>query len=171
MARQQSHQRGWGRCVMISHVGLLSRLSQSEWIWNRVILTRHQSPVIQSFSLQSRSPKELEVQDRFVRTAMTRKSRWRWHQRICLKRQSQGKISLHTVRSLARLSNFLQMIGQDWPEKAIRVRGTETTGSQGPFGLERQMHECNTDANHVYALKLCLRENSEKAPSRNGTPS
>ena len=61
---------------MISQVGQPPRLSQSEWIWNRVILTRHQSPVIQSFSLQSRSPKELEVQDRFVRTEMTRKSRW-----------------------------------------------------------------------------------------------
>ena len=72
----QWHQRGWRRCLMISHVGLLPKLSQSEWIWNRVILTRHQSPVIQSFSLQSRSPKELEVQDRFVRTEMTRKSRW-----------------------------------------------------------------------------------------------
>ena len=55
---------------MISHVGLLPRLSQSEWIWNRVILARHQSPVIQSFSLQSRSPKELELQDRFLHIAM-----------------------------------------------------------------------------------------------------
>ena len=57
---------------MISHVGLLPRLSQSEWIWNRVILTPHQSPAVQSSYLQSRSPKELEVQDRIVRIAMRR---------------------------------------------------------------------------------------------------
>ena len=57
---------------MISHVGLLPRLSQSEWIWNRVILTRQQSPAVQSSYLQSRSPKELEVQDRIVRIAMRR---------------------------------------------------------------------------------------------------
>ena len=63
----QWHQRGWRRCLMISHVGLLPKLSQSEWIWNRVILTRHQSPVtVQNSYLESRSPKELEVQDRFV---------------------------------------------------------------------------------------------------------
>ena len=115
MARQQSHQRGWRRCEMISHAGLLSRPRQSEWICNRVTLTQHQSPVTQNSYLESRSPKELEVQDRFVRTAMTRKSRWKWHQRICLKRQSQGNLSLHTVRSLARLSNFLQMIWNDCP--------------------------------------------------------
>ena len=57
---------------MISHVGLLPRLSQSEWIWNRVILTRQQSPAVQISYLQSRSPKELEVQDRIVRIAMRR---------------------------------------------------------------------------------------------------
>ena len=57
---------------MISHVGLLPRLSQSEWIWNRVILTPHQSPAVQSSYLQSRSPKELELQDRIVRIAMRR---------------------------------------------------------------------------------------------------
>jgi len=55
---------------MISHVGLLPRLSQSEWIWNRVILTRQQSPAVQSSYLQSRSPKELELQDRFLHIAM-----------------------------------------------------------------------------------------------------
>ena len=75
MARQQSHQRGWRRCEMISHAGLLSRPRQSEWICNRVTLTQHQSPVTQNSYLESRSPKELEVQDRFVRTAMTRQSR------------------------------------------------------------------------------------------------
>ena len=57
---------------MISHVGQLPRLSQSEWIWNRVILSRQQSPAVRSSCLQSRSPKELEVQDRIVRIAMRR---------------------------------------------------------------------------------------------------
>ena len=57
---------------MISHVGLLPKLSQSEWIWNRVILTRHQSPVIQFFPSKAEvlRPKELEVQDRFLHIAM-----------------------------------------------------------------------------------------------------
>ena len=59
---------------MISHVGLLSRLSQSEWIWNRVILPRQQSPLIESFYFQSRSPKELEVEDRMLPIAMKRLS-------------------------------------------------------------------------------------------------
>ena len=71
--------------------------------------------------------------------------------------------------------------------------GTETTGSQGPFGLEstsRRQYGCKPcvcPGNkrwrrklcvcQVYALKLCLLDakqppwNSEKAPSRNGTPS
>ena len=38
----------------------------------RVTLTRQQSPAVQSSYLQSRSPKELEVQDRIVRIAMRR---------------------------------------------------------------------------------------------------
>ena len=107
---------------MISHAGLLSRPRQSEWICNRVTLTQHQSPVTQNSYLESRSPKELEVQDRFVRTAMTRKSRWKWHQRICLKRQSQGKISdLARTRTYCFKSSCLRfgLCSHKWPAPAF----------------------------------------------------
>ena len=55
---------------MISHVGQLPRLSQSEWIWNRVILSRQQSPADAKFLPPKQKSKDFELQDRFLHIAM-----------------------------------------------------------------------------------------------------
>ena len=109
---------------MISQVGQPPRLSQSEWIWNRVILIRHQSPAVQSSYLQSRSPKELEViqsvspESRsplrfttgFLPNAMRRFLDEGNSNTFAQKNNLKSKISLQTLSSLAMLSPSLQRI-------------------------------------------------------------